>query len=841
MTTRTAGTDLTNRGLKHALAAIALMLSVLPWGYAQGQGTTIYVSPAGSDDWSGALEAPTANRTDGPFATIARARDAVRALKARGPLSEPVTVELRGGTHYLPGTLAFTPEDSGTEGCPITYRSFPGETAVLSGGGPISGWREVPGPGPRRWETRLAEVESGQWTFRQLFVRHAGEGFFTRRFRPSKGMLVVADLTWSPARKSVAHRAAQPDFIFFPGDLRQWENMDDVELVALHSWSASRLKIAGLDTDKRIVTLSSVPTFRIGHWYRDGRNPYYVENVKEELREPGQWYLDRPSGILTYLPLPGESLDDTLMVAPRLERLVTVTGDLKAPQTVEHLRFERLGLAHSEWPLPPDGYDTSQGQPTLSAAVEVTAARAVRFERCTVANTGAYGIGLGLGCQQCEVAGCLMYDLGGGGVKVGDSAMDQGAVLPELPTGNAVRDNTITDTGMVHYSANGIWCGITRNTAVLHNEVRNNPYTGIAVGWCWGPDPTSCGGNTIEGNHVHHVMQLVQDGGGIYTLGRQPGTVIQGNLVHDSLPSPFACGPGTSGLYFDEGSSGFTVEDNIQYDVAWSPGQIDHNQNTASDHDIRTNYLGIRPDEPGFPQALAAQAGVREGWRWPAGDMPRITPNPVYAMTLEQAPALPPGFDLSFDQIPVGDLPHGFAANGATDAATIGVTDEVAQGRARCLQFQDRRGLARPYYPYLSRFDLHVATGPVELSFDLRQDPTAPARLWVELRDYDTEQKAEFYGGPSVVILADGAVRVGERDVTAIPAGQWAHVVVRFALGADAAKEWDLTVSLPDGSSTSARFPFGSTSFRTLTGLIMSADADADGAAFVDNLRLKAQ
>jgi hypothetical protein len=222
------------------------------------------------------------------------------------------------------------------------------------------------------------------------------------------------------------------------------------------------------------------------------------------------------------------------------------------------------------------------------------------------------------------------------------------------------------------------------------------------VGVAWRPRPARAGarhaGSTdqtglpnwregLDGNHVHHVMQLVRDGGGVYALGRQPGTTIRGNLVHDSYPSPFACGPGTSGLYFDEGSSGLTVEDNIQYDVAWSPGRIDHNQNTASDHVIRTNYLGTKPGEPGFPQPLAAQAGVQEGWRWLAVDMPRITPNPVYAMALEQMPPLPPDLDLNFEETPVGDLPHRFAGNGVTDAATIGATNEAAQAGSRCLKF----------------------------------------------------------------------------------------------------------------------------------------------------------
>lgn len=802
-------------------------------------GTVLYVAPDGRDSWSGTLAGPNAGLTDGPFATLVRARDAVRALKRAGPLVVPVTVMLRGGLYCLSEPLLLGPEDSGTAAAPVTYTSYPGELAWLSGGRALNGWREVAGETPRRWEVAIADVAAGQWTFRQLFVQRRGEPFFTRRFRPCRGMLSVADLTWSPARKSLPHRAAQQDFVFFPGDIEPWDNLDDVEVVALHSWSASRLRIESIDLDARTVRFTAVPTFRIGSWYKDERNPYYVENIGEDLREPGQWYLDTSSGLLSYLPLGEETLENVVVVAPRLERLVEVRGQAAGPAWVEHVTFRGLALAHSEWPMQAGGYDTSQGQPQLSAAAEVTYARQVRFERCFVSNTGAYGISLGLGCQACTVTGCLLADLGGGGVKVGDPTMRRTAEAPALPVGNAVENNTITDTGMVHYSANGIWCGVVRDTRIRHNEIRRNPYTGIAVGWCWDRSPSSCGGNLIERNHVHHVMQLVQDGGGIYTLGRQPGTVIRGNLVHDNQPSPFACARGQCGLYFDEGSSGFLVEDNIQYNVAWTPEKLVQNQNVAADHDIRTNYLGVGPADPRFPKDLAAQAGVEAGQAWDLADRLRITPNPVYAMAWPAPPPRPVSFALDFEDVPVGRCPRRFSVNGASGQASIEVTDEVARTGRRCLRFRDQKGLAKPFYPYLNRTDLHVVGGPVELALDLRQDPTQPARLWIELRDYETAGKAEYYAGPSVGVLVDGKVMVGRTEVATIPAGSWARLTLRFVLGPGQSPQWELAVALADGVTKVHTAPFLSERFALLTGLFLCADGDADGVVYVDDLSLR--
>ena len=100
------------------------------WGIS-ACGQEIYVSPQGSDEAQGTKEHP--------LATLHRARDVVRQLKATA--KGPVTVMLRGGVHRLEEPVIFGPEDSGTEDCPITYTAYPGETPVISGGRMITGWK----------------------------------------------------------------------------------------------------------------------------------------------------------------------------------------------------------------------------------------------------------------------------------------------------------------------------------------------------------------------------------------------------------------------------------------------------------------------------------------------------------------------------------------------------------------------------------------------------------------------------------------------------------------------------------------------------------------------------
>lgn len=531
-----------------------------------------YVSPNGSDSNPGTK--------DKPFATALKARNALRGKKSGGT----AVVEMRGGMYLQQETLLFSPEDSGTADAPVIWRSAPGESAVISGGRLITGMKETAIAGRRAWVVDIPDVKEGKWYFRQLFVSAAGKPL-ERRFRPHIGMKRVDGLTYSPRRKAAAHRAAQIDFIYAPGDIKEWQNISDVEVAILHVWSSSRLRIESVDEKKNIVTFTGMPTFAVD---QGGLQPYFVENVKEELDEPGEWYLDRGKGRMAYLPYDGEMLADAKVIAPYLGTVIAFTGDYTKGNFVSHIMFSNITISHSETPLPREGYGGSQGHPDLPAAIELTGAKNVSFIRSTVSQTGNYGIGIGKGCAGNRVVGCRLYDLGGGGVKVGDASMNQKAAEPELPVGNIVNNCAIFDTGIMFFSANAVWAGITRGTEITHNKIWNCSYSGIAVGWSWSDTQTSCASNIIAHNYISNVLTLVADGASIYTLGRQPGTVIRGNVLRDNVKSPFAKEYWQLGLYLDEGSSEMLVENNLSFRV----GTHGFNMNGGAQNIIRNNISG---------------------------------------------------------------------------------------------------------------------------------------------------------------------------------------------------------------------------------------------------------
>ncbi len=631
----------------NSLPLVALGLILMSCSTARGGEAAkadFYVAPNGRDEGPGSLDAP--------FATLARARDAVCALKNQqgGALKQPVTILLRGGTYWLAEPVEFAPRDSGTEACPITYAAYPGETPLLSGGVPIAKWRQDE---VGVYLASLPEVKSGKWAFRQLFVQTPGQAHFERRYRPCKGAFVIAGLTDAPARKtSSRHTQSQDEFRFASGDLEKWANLDDVEVVALHDWTASRLRIRELDMASHIVRFTGFPIYRIGHWFKNGRNPYYAENVKEAGLKPGEWYLDRPTGTLSYRPLPGEEMAKLLVVAPRTEQLIRLVGRgeqavpidesdprmvVQPPQYVAHIVFRGLAFAHTNWPLPPTGYSSRQGMIDLSAAVHAEFARRCRLERCTLAHLGGYAVRFGRGCCDNEALGCRLQDLGGGGVLIGVTSV--AVKEPFLPIGNAVANCVISDGGLDHFSALGVWVGISQRSRVSHCVVRRFPYTGISVGWSWNDKPTSCREALIEFNEIHDAMTLLADGGGIYTLGLQPGTVLRGNYIHHIRRSAFAGSAPNNGIFFDEGSKDFLVEGNVIHDTLQAP--IRFNRSKQDLHTFRDNTFGVPPTDPKFPKDAAARAGLEPAFR--DIDVPAsVPPPPISAMSPPPAPSPAP-------------------------------------------------------------------------------------------------------------------------------------------------------------------------------------------------------
>ncbi|MAS37815.1 MAG: hypothetical protein CL610_27720 [Anaerolineaceae bacterium] len=558
----------------------------------------LYVATDGDDQWSGTLDAPNVDRTDGPLASIYRARDRIRELKARGQLTGPVTVSIRGGRYPLTKPVVFTSEDS----APVTYAAYPDEQPVFDGGVILEGWRETEVHGVPVWVT-----DAPSFDFRQLFVNGQRRN---RPCFPKQGEYVIAAVDGDADAMTLFEGTDR--FQFAAGDLNpEWRNLTDIELVLTHFWSEERLPIESIDSTTNTVVSSRKMLFNPRQDFGGTLSPYRAENVFEALTEPGEWYLDRTSRQVYYIPMPGETRENTTITAARLLQFIRFEGTPQRP--VAFISLKGLTFRHSDW-LQPSGYgmrfnpygasrcdwtmeDTEIDPPgdkeygcAAQAAYNVPGTLYFEYaahclvEDCRLEHIGWYGIELAEGCSGIHISRNVLTDLGAGGIKIGGASVRGPR---EDGTGhNHVTDNHIHDAGRVFLSGVGIALLHTFNNVVAHNHIHDLYYSGISCGWVWGIKDCISRENVIEFNKIHDLgFGVLSDMGGIYMLGVQPGTVLRGNVIANVL----ARGYGGWGIYLDEGSAHILVEGNIAYNT----GHESFHQNYGRENIVRGNIFAF--------------------------------------------------------------------------------------------------------------------------------------------------------------------------------------------------------------------------------------------------------
>ncbi|WP_406300126.1 right-handed parallel beta-helix repeat-containing protein [Embleya sp. NBC_00888] len=554
-------------GTAVAVTASALV-SAAAGGASAAAPTVVHVSPTGG----GRACSP------GAPCDLAGAQAKVRTRTAH--MTKDVEVRLAGGTYRVTDPLTFGPRDSGRNGHRVTWTAEPGAAPVISGGQSVQGWSPVDAAGT------LYRASVGQVTSRQLYVD--GE------------RAVLARGAYNPA----GFTKTATGYTTTTG-LGSWRNPTDIDLVYRVNWTNSRCPVGAVSGTA--ITMAQ-PCWKNAHSspYLQNDAPYFVENAYELLDEPGEWYLDRAEGNVYYRPKPGQRMTGPGAVAvtlPTAESLLRVEGS--ATERVQALDFRGLTFADSTWLRPgtAEGFAEEQANFTLvgpnashydydgttktAAAVTIARATDVLFQANTVTRVGSAGINVERASNNVRLRGNRVFDVSGSGVQVGDilPADHRPANLADRMHDITVENNAIHHVAVEFQGGVGIFGGFTDTLRVLHNDLTDLPYTAISLGWGWGyldkdglsgyKTPTVARNNQVVGNLVSDFMTAGADGGGLYTLGAQPGSIDSGNV--------YANGPDTwptGARYLDNGTAGWTSTGNVMENVeAW----LLVNEGSASD------------------------------------------------------------------------------------------------------------------------------------------------------------------------------------------------------------------------------------------------------------------
>lgn len=495
---------------------------------------------------------------DSPFKTIYEAQNAVRAIN--GSMTGDIVVNLKGGKYYLDKTLAFNNLDSGTNGYRVIYKNAEGETPVLTGGKPITGFKEGD---YGIWYATASDFDS----IYDLMVN--GEVCTMAKTETP----IHAEAFYSNATEYIYDGIS-----FSKENLPMLSNPRDVFVHVTRSWMDVLLKVTGANEEDGLINLDILQP-RFDDVAKDGAlsghqvmpsSSFYIENALELLDNPGEFYFDKGTKVLYYMPRSGEDMTTATVEAAVLDDIITIKGKNKYNH-IENLTISGIRVENSTFErMYKYGYKTAQAQVItydspvfIDGAIQIDYASNIEISDCEITGLTKPAISMHNGVLDTKICNNRIYNVGDSAIVVGSQFHHAITGANELTERVTVSDNIVHKTGQKHKGAPAIACYYVIDVDVIHNKITDSNYSGISLGWGWNnyPDSATCRNNTVSKNYIENVNLVATDGGPIYTLGNQPGTVIEGNyIVQSKMPEQKT---GISGIYPDEGSAYITIRNNV--------------------------------------------------------------------------------------------------------------------------------------------------------------------------------------------------------------------------------------------------------------------------------------
>lgn len=565
---------------KPALSILTLIaIFILRWSNSYCQQTAIYY-----------LAKNSADNGDGSFQQPFNSFDKVQEVidNSAGTRSN-IKVFIRQGVYELHRPLLFTKADSDSLGS-IQYSAYGGEKVTISGGKTLSGtWTKTEKTGI--WRLKINSFNKATDVFRALFAngKRLQRATSDTLYSASNSLYQSQHKAWD--FPSLSRLAADSIEVFcgFEYTNNSLDSLKDLsgEIIVYNSWEASWHTIRNIDKGKHRINFQNPATYPVGFFGPKVR--FRVENAKDYLDTPGEWLLDYDNGELLYYAGHNENPNSMNFVASRLNTLLNIRGDGQNGKFVNNIKFSDIEFSYSEpkwgfnkisgnpannytkfpWLNLKSGFASNQGALDCGAAILLESARNCSFENCTFSHLGNYAIWIGEYSTKNVVIDSKIYDNGGGGVIIGIDAIGgirKNWPATKSPSKNSVINCSISDCGKFFPSGLGIGIMQASDNIIRRNKIKNLPYSGISVGWSFNFENTYTRHNLIEYNYIENVLTTLADGGAIYTLGNQMGSIYQYNYIKNIGKSKSTIG-GNNGFFFDQGSSNFKVFKNVVENV----------------------------------------------------------------------------------------------------------------------------------------------------------------------------------------------------------------------------------------------------------------------------------